>query len=93
MEHPSANYIEQIPPEDWEKTPTNVKKMMELMAQRIEQLEKQGAELLSAHQQVLERINITSKNSSSPPSSDPPGFGQKSTKKKSGKKRLRSTRS
>jgi hypothetical protein len=48
MEHPSANYLEQIPPDDWEKTPANVKKMMELMAQRIEQLEQQGAELLSA---------------------------------------------
>ena len=50
------------------------------MVQRIEKLEQQGAELLEAHQQLLERINKTSKNSSSPPSSDPPGFGQKSTK-------------
>ena len=87
MEHPLANYLEQIPPEDWEKTPASVKKMVELMMQGIEKLEQQSAELREAHQQLLERINKTSKNSSSPPSSDPPGFGQKSTKKKSGKKR------
>ena len=87
MEHPVANYLEQIPPEDWEKTPASVKKMVELMMQGIEKLEQQSAELLEAHQQLLERINKTSKNSSSAPSSDPPGFGRKSTKKKSGKKR------
>jgi len=87
MEHPLANYLEQIPPEDWEKTPASVKKMVELMMQGIEKLEQQSAELLEVHQQLLERINKTSKNSSSPPSSDPPGFGQKSTKKKSGKQR------
>ena len=80
-------YLEQISPEDWEKAPASVKKMVELMVQRIEKLEQQGVELLEAHQQLLERINTTSKNSSSPPSSDPPGFGQKSKKKKSGKKR------
>ncbi|MCC5605077.1 DUF6444 domain-containing protein [Nostoc favosum] len=87
MEHPIPNYLEQIPPQDWDKTPASVKKMVESMAQCIEKLEQQGAELLEAQQQLLEKINKTSKNSSSPPSSDPPGFGQKSTKKKSGKKR------
>lgn len=57
------------------------------MGQRIDKLEKHVTELQTVHQQLLEKINCTSKNSSSPPSSDPPGFGQKSTKKKSGKKR------
>lgn len=56
------------------------------MAQRIEILEKQALELLSSQQQLLEKVNQTSKNSSSPPSADPPGFGQKAPKK-SGKKR------
>lgn len=87
MEHPRPKYLEQIPPHDWEKTPTSVKQMVELMAERIEKLEQQSAELLEAQQHLLEKVNQTSKNSSSPSSSDPPGFGQKSTKKKSGKKR------
>lgn len=56
------------------------------MAQRIESLEQQALELLSAQQQLLEKVNKTSKNWSSPPSSAPPGKGQKS-RKKSGKKR------
>lgn len=86
MEQPQANIIEQIPPEDWAQTPASVKKLVELMAQRIELLEQQAVELLFCQQQLLEKVNKTSKNSSSPPSSDPPGFGQK-TRKKSGKKR------
>jgi len=55
--------------------------------QGIKKLEQQSGELQEAHQQLLERINKTSKNSSSPPSTDPPGFRTKSTLKKSGKKR------
>ncbi|MEG4812789.1 IS66 family transposase [Microcoleus sp. F8-D3] len=86
MEQPQASIIEQIPLEDWEKTPASVKKLVELMAERIESLEQQAIELLNSQQQLLEKVNKTSKNSSSPPSSDPPGFGQK-TRKKSGKKR------
>ncbi|GET38413.1 transposase IS66 [Microseira wollei NIES-4236] len=86
MEDPRKSIIEQIPPDDWEKTPASVKKMVELMAQRIDSLEQQALELLSLQQQLLEKVNKTSKNSSSPPSSDPPGKGQKS-RKKSTKKR------
>ncbi|MBD2186023.1 hypothetical protein H6S82_18470 [Planktothrix sp. FACHB-1355] len=86
MEKKPASIIEQIPPDDWDKTPASVKKMVELMAQRIEILEKQAIELVEAQQQLVEKVNKTSKNSSSPPSSDPPGFSHKS-KKKTGKKR------
>ena len=86
MQKERQSIIEQIPPEDWEKTPASVKKLVESMARRIESLEKQAVELLSGQQQLLEKVNQTSKNSSSPPSCDPPGFGQKSPKK-SGKKR------
>jgi transposase len=57
------------------------------MAQRIEKLEKQLAEVLAVQQQLLEKINRTSKNSSSPPSLDPPGFEKKSHKPKNGRKR------
>lgn len=86
MERHRQSIIEQIPPSDWDLTPASVKKMVESMAQRIEILEQQALELLSSQQQLLEKVNQTSKNSSSPPSSDPPGFGQKPPKK-SGKKR------
>jgi transposase len=86
MEEKRPSIIEQIPPDDWEKTPASVKKMVELMAQRIDSLEQQAQELLSAQEQLLEKVNKTSKNSSLPPSSDPPGKSQKSGKK-SGKKR------
>ena len=57
------------------------------MGQRIETLEKQQAEFLLVQQQLLEKVNSTSKNSSSPPSSDPPGLEKKSEKQKSSKKR------
>ena len=87
MEQECPSCLQQIPPEDWKKTPASVKKLVEEMGQRIETLEKQQAELLLVQQQLLEKVNRTSKNSSSPPSEDPPGFGKKLPKSKSGKKR------
>ena len=57
------------------------------MAGGIEKLEIQVAGLLEVQQDLSEKVNRTSLNSSSPPSKDPPGFGEKSKKKKSGKKR------
>jgi len=79
--------LEQIPQEDWEKTPPSVKKLVEEMGQRIEKLEQQLAEVLGSHQQLLEKVNRTSQNSSSPPSHDPLGFTKKPRKQKSSKKR------
>ncbi|AFZ28439.1 Transposase IS66 family (plasmid) [Cylindrospermum stagnale PCC 7417] len=87
MEQKRLNHVEQIPAEDWGKTPTSVKKLVEEMAQQIEQQSKKLTEVLSVQEQLLEKINRTSVNSSSPPSSDPPGFGKKWQKTKSGKKR------
>ena len=87
MEKQCPNYLQQIPPEDWERTPGIVKTLVEEMAQGIEQLKQQQAEVLALQQQLLEKINRTSKNSSSPPSQDPPGFEKKPQKPKSGKKR------
>ncbi|MEA5617153.1 hypothetical protein VB711_04780 [Cronbergia sp. UHCC 0137] len=40
MEEKRVNYLEQISPEDWGKTPTSVKKLVEEMAQQIEQQSK-----------------------------------------------------
>jgi transposase len=87
MELDRVNHLEQIPLEDWGKTPTSVKKLVEEMAQQIEQQSKKLREVLTVQEQLLEKINRTSVNSSSPPSSDPPGFGKKPVKQKSSKKR------
>ena len=86
MEEKRVNRLEQIPPEDWGKTPTSVKKLVEAMALQIEQQEKKLTEVLAVQEQLLEKINRASENSSSPPSSDPPGFGKKPPKTNSGKK-------
>ena len=87
MEEKRPSYVEQIPRVDWEKTPASVQKLVEEMGQQIESLEKQLAEVLTVQEQLLEKANRTSKNSSSPPSADPPGFGKKQEKNKSNKKR------
>ena len=47
MEQKWVNHLEQIPPEDWGKTPTIVKKLVEEMAHPIEQLEKKLTELIA----------------------------------------------
>ncbi len=66
-------YKTEIPETDWEQTPTSVKGRMEEMKQWIQELE--------------EKLNRTSKNSSSPPSADPLNTEKKPIKTKSGKKR------
>lgn len=71
---------------DWENTPASVKQLVEKMGQHIEESEKRLADLEAQQQELLEKINRTSKNSSSPPSSDPLN-AQKGQQKKSGKKR------
>ena len=71
----------------WEKTPANVKELVEKMGQHIKKSEEKLAEQEAKHQELLEKINRTSKNSSSPPSSDPLHAEKKPEKKKSGKKR------
>jgi hypothetical protein len=87
MEVDRVNHLEQISPEDWEKTPISVKKLVEEMAQQMEEQEKKLTEILTVQEQLLEKVNQTSKNSSLPPSSDPLGVEKKHPIKKSGKKR------
>ncbi len=72
---------------DWEKTPTNVKQLVEKMRQHIKESEEKLAEQEAKQQELLEKINCTSKNSSSPPSLDPLNAEKRQEKKKSGKKR------
>lgn len=87
MEQQRPGYLQQIPPSDWDLTPASVKKLVEEMAQRQEQLEQKLAEILTTQQQLLELVNRTSKNSSSPPSQDSPEVAKKPRKQKSSKKR------
>ncbi|WP_414623389.1 IS66 family transposase zinc-finger binding domain-containing protein [Calothrix sp. CCY 0018] len=77
----------EIPNSDWEKTPTSVKELVEKMGQHIKQSEKELADLETKQQELLEKINRTSNNSSSPPSTDPPSAEKPVKKNKSGKKR------
>ncbi|NEO00468.1 MAG: hypothetical protein F6K50_34985 [Moorea sp. SIO3I7] len=74
-------YFQQIATQDWDRTPTSVKKLVEQMGQRIEQLEQETAQLRITMQQHEEKINRTSKNSSSPPSQDPPNIPRAAAKK------------
>jgi transposase len=57
------------------------------MGQFTKELEKKLTDLEAKQQELLEKINRTSKNSSSPPSSDPLNAEKKKEKKKSGLKR------
>lgn len=77
----------EIPNSDWEKTPASVKELVEKMGQRIKQSEKELADKEAQNQELLEKINRTSNNSSSPPSLDPLNAEKRQKKKKSGKKR------
>ncbi|MDF5740264.1 DUF6444 domain-containing protein [Nostoc sp. S13] len=57
------------------------------MGQHIKQSEKELTDLKAQQQELLEKINRTSKNSSSPPSLDRLNADKGQEKKKSGKKR------
>ncbi|WP_375453043.1 transposase [uncultured Nostoc sp.] len=57
------------------------------MGQHIKQSEKELTDLKAEQQELLEKINRTSKNSSSPPSLDRLNADKRQEKKKSGKKR------
>ncbi len=87
MEEKRLSYLEEISPKDWGKTPASVKKLVEAMALRVENLEKQLTDVLAVQQHLLEKAKRTSLNSSSPPSADPPGLGKKPQQNKSNKKR------
>lgn len=53
MEKQPPDYLQQIPPEDWEKTPASVKKLVEGMGQGIGKLEQQVAELVAVQKQLI----------------------------------------
>jgi transposase len=82
--------INEISPEDWNKTPESVKRLMtnlmEQMGRRIEALEEQSAALKAENQILKEQLKRNSKNSSRPPSQDI-AKGFKAKPKTEGKKK------
>jgi transposase len=74
MNQNEPNSINEISPEDWEKTPESVKRLitnlMEQMGRRIEALEEQCAVLKAENQMLKEQLKRNSQNSSKPPSQD-----------------------
>ena len=87
MDENCLAYGIEISESDWERTPARVKQLVEKMGQHIKQSEERLTNLEAKQQELLETINRTSKNSSSPPSSDPLNAEKQQEKKKSGKKR------
>ncbi|MHC5777974.1 hypothetical protein [Nostoc sp.] len=63
MEENCLAYGIEISDLDWDKTPASVKQLVEKMGQHIKQSEKRLAELEAKQQELLEKINCTSKNS------------------------------
>jgi transposase len=57
---------------DWLTTPQPVRRYVQSLEQRVEQLEKSVSQLLQRVEQLESRLNQNSQNSNKPPSSDPP---------------------
>ena len=55
MELERVSHLEQISPNHWGKTPTSVKKLVEEMAQKIEQQEKKLTEVLTVQEQLHQK--------------------------------------
>jgi transposase len=90
MDKQHLRLIPGIDADDWEKTPVSVRKVVEqlvLKVEQLEQLEQRLKELEIENQQLREKINRTSKNSHSPPTSDSPNRQKDKKKKPRGKKR------
>lgn len=92
LENSSAP-IDEISPEDWQKTPESVRRLVTnwleqlgQLVERIEQLERQYEEVKSENQLLKEQVKQNSKNSSRPPSQDM-GKGFKATEKRQGNKK------
>ncbi|WP_373526614.1 IS66 family transposase [Nostoc sp.] len=87
MDKNCLNYGIEISDSDWEGTPASVRQLVEKMGQHIQKSDQELADLKAQQQELLEKINRTSNNSSSSPSSDPPSAQKPTEKKKTGFKR------
>jgi transposase len=72
---------------DWLATPEPVRRYVEALEQRIETLEESHAQLLKRVEQLEQRLNQNSQNSSKPPSSDPPYQRPERQRRKSKRRR------
>jgi len=72
---------------DWLATPEPVRRYVEALEQRIETLEASQAQLLKRVEQLEQRLNQNSQNSSKPPSSDPPYQRPERERRKSKRRR------
>jgi transposase len=72
---------------DWLATPEPVRRYVEALEQRIEKLEESHAQLLKRVEQLEQRLNQNSQNSSKPPSSDPPYQRPERERRKSKRRR------
>ena len=70
MSESVPNAIEEISEADWSQTPESVKRLVQSLLGRIEQLERQGEELRAEIATLQEQVKRNSKNSSKPPSQD-----------------------
>ena len=87
MEEQRPSYTEAISTEDWKRTPTSVKQLVEELSKRLEKLEQQHQDLQNQQQVLQEQLNRNSSNSSQSPSSDPPQVEKRRRRKRSGRKR------
>ncbi len=57
MDEQRPSYTDTISSEDWERTPANVKQLVEQLSQRLEQLEQQCQDLQNQQQLIQEQLN------------------------------------
>lgn len=87
MEELIPEIIEQISDADWEKTPSSVRRLVEVLVKRIEEHEQQLKQLAGEKQLLQEQGKRNSSNSSIPSSQDQGKGFQSKRQPKSGKKR------
>ena len=87
MDKKQLRSISVISADDWEQTPVSVRKGVEQLVLKVEQLEQRLKELEIENQQLKEKNNRHSRNSHSPPASDPPNLQKEKKKKPKAKKR------
>jgi transposase len=77
----------EITEDEWRRTPASVKRAFALQELRIQQLEQLIELLQKKIEELEEKLNANSGNSSKPPSSDPPWARKRKRKKGKGRKR------
>lgn len=82
-----SNPTEAISEADWARTPESVKRLVQSLLGRIEQLEQQYEELKAENALLREQVKQTSQNSSKPPSQDVSKGSKPKQKKADGKPR------